>query len=263
VPEKAGDSFVPTLTVAGVTMTDGDYLKTNVYVPTKEKPADGGYAYYKDGVLTLFNYRHVSGGTPAPFLPTSKGTALIHSTGSLTLKLEGESYLESTDTDFGALVLTEDGDLKVIGDGKLEGKSVYGLTSNDKKLSVTDATLKLHVLESKDYYLREANGIYASGDINVDNANIEITCDDDYIDAISAGQIIIDNSTVSVMSEVDFAMYANAFRCNVYVTDSTLSVTNVYGGFYGVDYAENTKFITDDVGYAFDSYKKLFVKFTI
>ena len=151
VPEKAVDSFVPTLTVAGVTMTDGDYLKTNVYTTTKEKPADGGYAYYKDGVLTLFNYRHVSGGTPANIVdngPGYYGTALIHSTGELTLKLEGESYLESTDKVYGAIVCSETGTLAIIGDGVLEGKSTYGITANGEKLSVTDATLILHVFEN-------------------------------------------------------------------------------------------------------------------
>jgi hypothetical protein len=115
------------ISVAGVTMTDGDYLANDATAATKDQPAEGGYAYYKDGVLTLHDYRHVSAGTTADnemggggMLDEYASTALIHTEYALVLLLEGESYLENTNLEYGSLVTVEEGDLTVKGDGMLE-----------------------------------------------------------------------------------------------------------------------------------------------
>ena len=252
VPEKAAESSASVLTVAGVTMTDGDYLKTNVYTTTKEKPADGGYAYYKDGVLTLFNYRHVSGGTPANIVdngPGYYGTALIHSTGSLTLKLEGESYLESTDKVYGAIVCSETGNLEIIGNGKLEGKSVYGITVNGEKLSVTDATLKLHVFENNNYSIRYGGGLYVSGYLDIDHANVDITVENSYVHGID-GYCKILNSTVSItgegthISECGISGYCNIVEnSDITVKDMEDAIDEIKG------IARNSTFTLEDCEY--------------
>ena len=44
-----------TLRISGVTLPDGMYLASGSSTPVTVEPAEG-YAYYKDGVLTLFNY---------------------------------------------------------------------------------------------------------------------------------------------------------------------------------------------------------------
>ena len=44
-----------TLQISGVTLPDGMYLASGSSTPVTVEPAEG-YAYYKDGVLTLFNY---------------------------------------------------------------------------------------------------------------------------------------------------------------------------------------------------------------
>ena len=44
-----------TLRISGVTLPDGMYLASGSSTPETVEPAEG-YAYYKDGVLTLFNY---------------------------------------------------------------------------------------------------------------------------------------------------------------------------------------------------------------
>ena len=252
VPEKAAESSGPVLTVAGVTMTDGDYLKTNVYVPTKEKPADGGYAYYKDGVLTLFNYRHVSGGTPANIIdngPGYYGTALIHSTGSLTLKLEGESYLESTDKVYGAIVCSETGNLDIIGDGVLEGKSTYGITANGEKLSVTDATLKLHVFENNNYSIRYGGGLYVSGYLDIDHANVDITVENSYVHGMD-GYCNILNSTVSITGEgTHISECGISGYCNT-VENSDITVKNMEDAIDEIKgIARNSTFTLEDCEY--------------
>ena len=248
VPEKADESSASVLTVAGVTMTDGDYLKTNVYTTTKEKPADGGYAYYKDGVLTLFNYRHVSGGTPANVV-NNKGTALIHSTGALTLKLEGESYLESTDKEKGAIVCSETGNLDIIGNGKLEGKSVYGIIANGEKLSVTDATLKLHVFKQLNDYVRYGSGLYVSGYLDIDHANVDITVENSYVHGID-GYCKILNSTVSITGEgiVDSECGIGGY-CNT-VENSDITVKNMNKAINEIEgIARNITFTLEDCEY--------------
>jgi len=43
------------ITVSGVTVADGQYLKNGSTTPTTDKQTSG-FAYYKDGVLTLSGY---------------------------------------------------------------------------------------------------------------------------------------------------------------------------------------------------------------
>ena len=54
--EKAGDIYV-----AGVLMSDGDYLANNKTSTQTTKPS-GGYAYYKNGILTLRNFSYTGEG---------------------------------------------------------------------------------------------------------------------------------------------------------------------------------------------------------
>ena len=51
----------PGLWVGGVEMNDGDYLANGATATTTTEPS-GGYAYFKDGVLTLNNYEYEGAG---------------------------------------------------------------------------------------------------------------------------------------------------------------------------------------------------------
>lgn len=52
-----------TVQVGGVSMIDGDYLPSGSNEVTRSRPVSGGYAYYKDGILTLNNFTLVGHGS--------------------------------------------------------------------------------------------------------------------------------------------------------------------------------------------------------
>ncbi|MBE6786224.1 MAG: hypothetical protein E7538_08355 [Ruminococcaceae bacterium] len=74
------------LDLGGVTMKDGDYLALGASAVTTTKPS-GGYAYYKDGVLTLNNYNGGSFTDPA--------AKLVFKERHLEINLIGENELNS------------------------------------------------------------------------------------------------------------------------------------------------------------------------
>jgi len=229
------------VTVAGVTMTDGDYLKTNVYTTTKEKPAEGGYAYYKDGVLTLHDYRHVGPGVDVEHSYLTDPTALIISKDQdLTVILEGESYLENTSAEKGFGLLVDEGNLNIVGDGKLSVKANLCIFNDDKESAVEDATLELYV---KEYYENDAYGIYSDYDITFTNASITVSCEDDknYEDAevmaICAGyeKIYVSNSKIVIGKAGDGTAAVRArgiAESELYIESSEITITDIE---YGID----------------------------
>ena len=72
----------PAITVNGVEMYDGNYLANGATKTTTTKPS-GGYAYYKNGVLTLDNYKYEG----------DRGISLYSSLG---INLIGENTLVNT-----------------------------------------------------------------------------------------------------------------------------------------------------------------------
>ena len=110
------------LWVGGVEMNDGDYLANGATATTTSKPS-GGYAYFKDGVLTLNNYEYEGAGVPQTngFITWAE---LISHTIPLTLNLKGDNKLifvpESGITScYAVSSYSNDSNLTVEGDGKL------------------------------------------------------------------------------------------------------------------------------------------------
>ena len=84
--------------VGGVGMNDGDYLASGATKTTKSRPAAGGYAYYKNGVLTLNNYQFSGEGFIHEYdgFYGDKYYSLIYSTVDLVIELVGGSNLVGT-----------------------------------------------------------------------------------------------------------------------------------------------------------------------
>ena len=78
--------------VGGVTMNDGNYLAVGASAVTTAKPS-GGYAYYKNNVLTLHNYVYSGSGYA---ITSDTHYAAIHSKGDLNMVLEGTNSLAVT-----------------------------------------------------------------------------------------------------------------------------------------------------------------------
>ncbi|MBQ9797833.1 MAG: carbohydrate-binding domain-containing protein [Clostridia bacterium] len=84
--------------VGGVGMNDGDYLASGATETTTKRPATGGYAYYKNGVLTLNNYQFTGEGFAYEYdgYSDEQYFALIYSTTDLVIELVGNSNLVGT-----------------------------------------------------------------------------------------------------------------------------------------------------------------------
>ena len=79
--------------VGGVAMSDGDYLAVGATETQTTKPSDG-YAYYKDGTLTLNNYSYEGEG----YLYSSEDGyyTTVFTRHDLTLELVGTNTLTQT-----------------------------------------------------------------------------------------------------------------------------------------------------------------------
>ena len=80
--------------VAGVNVASGYYLAEGKTYAQKTKPS-GGYAYYKDGTLTLHDYVFEGKGTKF----SGDHTAVVYCKGALTVKLEGANGLYNLNSD--------------------------------------------------------------------------------------------------------------------------------------------------------------------
>ena len=151
--EKVGDTWYIVVTLnedtsidlylGGIGMESGDYLAVGAKAVTDTKPTAGGYAYYKDGTLTLHNYTFEGEG----FSYDGDFNAL-RASGDLNVILEGEnSLICETESDGGTKAMRVAGNLTVSGTGSLNvtgdtyGLYVAGeLTMNSGKLTVKGGT---------------------------------------------------------------------------------------------------------------------------
>ena len=205
--------------VGGVGLKDGQYLDNSGNV-TATQP-QGGYAYYKDGVLELNDYvytghgflwREYSSGEP-------EGAAL-YATKALILVLKGENSLEITRPDMveGSFNygdgITSEQDLTVRGEGSLsiqveddgiqmdsgdvtiEGGTLtvssgdHGFDLGDS-ITVTGGTVQMTAGD---------DGFNVSGDITISGGSVTIDAEDNGLDS-GDGSVEISGGTVEIRTE--------------------------------------------------------------
>ena len=121
---KTGEKPYADIWVGGQRLEEGDYLTSPGEQIQKEKPLEGGFAYYKDGVLTLENYSYEGEGYEVGQMGSTPVSALIYSPDSLELVLQGENNLVSfgdSRNSYGIVIGEEgrEGDLTISGNGSL------------------------------------------------------------------------------------------------------------------------------------------------
>ena len=111
--------------IGDVKMTNGTYLANGASKTTTSKPS-GGYAYYKDGVLTINNFKYEGAGYN--YRPGYTISTAIYCANDLTLSIQGENTLRLTGSgtlykclSHGKLTVNGNGKLKTIGSGGLLG----------------------------------------------------------------------------------------------------------------------------------------------
>ena len=205
--------------LGGVKLTDGDYLAVDATEVSDEKPTEGGYAYFKDGTLTLHDYTYSGGG----YVKDGEAIAL-YSTQHLNLVLEGTNSLTSAgDYDFlnavnsyGNLTISGTGSLSLdsadtgitmIGDLTISGGNVsvmseagYGIYST-RDVIITGGTITVESYNE---------GIsMMDGDLTISGGAVTIEAYDTGID-MDAGDLTISGGTLDVVSEEYDGIYLDA-----------------------------------------------------
>ncbi len=187
--------------VGGVAMSDGDYLAIGATKTHTTKPSVG-YAYYKDGTLTLNNYSYEGEGYQ--YDSEFDYCATIFTEQHLTVELVGTNTLTQTSPKSN-IIYVDGANLTVDGNGKLIATSkdagLYAsrdLTINGGTIEVTSPYICImsrrnviinggDIIAESD--LEVARGIYASYDVTIIGGNVT---------AISAKQAIGYNRSVNI-----------------------------------------------------------------
>ena len=214
------------LYVGGVGMNDGDYLASGATETTDKRPTTGGYAYYKDGVLTLNNYQFTGEGFAYEYdgYYDEKYFALIYSATDLVVELVGSSNLVGTaifyDEDYDYYFNADTDGIRINGDLTVRGKGSLNIKVEDDGFYIEDL-----IFESGTVTIVSNDEAIESDSITVlDGALITVSEDG------------VDSKNVTVKGG-GFYLLAEDDDNDVELDTQTLTVTGgklVVKGYYGI-----------------------------
>ena len=209
------------LWVGGVAMADGDYLANGATATTTTEPS-GGYAYFKDGVLTLNNYEYEGEGyhyTDGDYVLS----IMVYHEIPLTLNLKGDNKLIFKSDEFSATYsngiasYSYDCDLTVKGDGKLTSNTSYIILSQSSKVTINggtiDATTGAIITLNNDFII---NGGYITGDFLAPNRLIVNGGTIYGMSINSTGDITINGGNILAVNRTEYDDDTNAYAIRVY-----------------------------------------------
>ncbi len=169
--------------IGATEIIEGKYINLRGDVVT-QKP-NTGYAYFKDGTLTLHNFVYV-GAEANPF----KEHSGIYAETPLTILLEGTNIIHCEDGDGiyvanGALVIEGEGSIEVIAEGSFDG-----IDADGGGLTVNSGIIKIDATD---------HGIETVGDLEINGGVFVIEADDDGIDI--DGDVIINDGLFNIHAE--------------------------------------------------------------
>jgi len=207
----------PGIYVGGVELANGKYLSQDGSIGTN-KPS-GGYAYYKDGTLTLNNYTYEGGGyqyeeeNEDGDILLSSAAIYYNSDFDLTIVLEGNNSFTNTmgeDAGEGYGIRNNMSDLTITGMGLLTINSGNDGIRGEHDVIIENGTVIIH---SGD------DGIYTVDyDVEITGGTVEIDADDDGID--SGVDVEITGGTVKIDADDD----GIESSCNVKITGGTVEI---------------------------------------
>jgi|GEM_PF-2495561 len=198
-----------TVIVGGITLTSGLYLANGSSAPSYSKPASGGYAYFKNHVLTLHD-AVVVGNEAIQYCDNETGEIAICSSYSLTIILEGNNFAEGGDSvnvaSIGVWAGDYDESLTIQGNGSLTatgGLATEGSTGigSGGDLIITGNVTVTAIGGTVTGEEGQSWGLFAQTDMTI-SANAKVTAVGGKANGMSGGvasdgsNIIIDNSTL-------------------------------------------------------------------
>ncbi len=161
------------LYVGGVGMFDGDYLANGATETTQTKPAFGGYAYYKNGVLTLNNFTFTGDGVVTDaYNYEFVRKALIYSAGDLIIELVGDNKFASDISLAYTRGIVAASNLTVRGTGSLQMNLIDSGISCAGNFTVEGGNVTL-VLSMSD------TSVYVLGNVTIKGGKLSVICDND------------------------------------------------------------------------------------
>ena len=202
--------------VGNVQLSDGKYLRLDGKVST-EAPAEGGYAHYAGGVLTLHNYTYKGDGYMFgyDYENGEYSNAGIYHTDGLKIVLEGENSLtigggvqNNGDSVYGYGIVGDNGGLTIGGAGSLAVDSQYdNISILNGGIAMEGGNLDLISREGRGIYAADGNVEISGGKLNIESEAEAIYARLDMQD--NAGMILISGGTVKAYSENCCALLAN------------------------------------------------------
>ena len=225
LPVLADDAV---LNVSGKALEDGKALLNNGETVVGE-PSDSGYAYYKDGVLTLNGFQYTTTGE------NGKNVDLFHSSGDLTVLLIGENTLTGTEAAQKKKVDAFEtvGNLTFEGTGTLTVDTFYcGIYSTDGNVMISGGTYNLKNIADNGIKSGDFNVWYeeiSGGDISIIGSNVKIESGDNCI-YVYNGDITIENSILNLETEKDrdgygiYNAYTKSDGASITITKSDITL---------------------------------------
>ena len=152
----------PHIYVGGVKMYDGEYLANDATTTTTTQPS-GGYAYYKDGTLTLYYYSYEGKGYEYDVSAGNYSVIYTEAVPNLKINLKGSNLLDQTETASDSICV-KNGSLTIDGTGYLSATyNGYGIFAT-QNITINGGTIDT---TDQDF------GIYSSyGDITINGGDI-------------------------------------------------------------------------------------------
>lgn len=156
-------------------LVNGDYLDLNGKI-TKTEPTEGGYAHYKDGVLTLKDFELAYDKDPEGAVYGSSG---IYCEKDLEILLVGKNHILSLNGDGiripnGSLIIRGEGSLLVEAFGDYDGMEA------EEDLTVKSGSLTIIATD---------HGLECDGNVYLEGGSIYIDAGDDGIDCVQGVEI--------------------------------------------------------------------------
>ena len=208
--------------VGDVELKNGEYL-SNDGIVSAEQPS-GGYAYYKDGVLTLNNFEY----TGDAYRYNSDYSALIYVENGITVELQGKNVLRGNVSDIPVPMsaarmsmfseinaIASSGSVTFRGEGSVEIRNANNGIYAENVL-IESGGFDMNVI---------SDGIYAENNLTIKGGSFDIVTMGD--DGLDAENVVIEGGRFSIISDDD-----GITAINLTINGGELNLVVGYSGMY-------------------------------